>query len=72
MDAENKFLETGSSPYYLNINNTAKEYSKQENTNPEYCLLNTLSKCILLENEYQIQLPDIHQEYSIEERPIKI
>jgi hypothetical protein len=65
MESENKFLETGSSPYYLNINNTAKEYSNQENTNPEYSLLSTLSKFIFLENNYQIQLPILQQEYVI-------
>ena len=32
MSANIKFYETGSAPYYLNVNNTAKEFSNQELT----------------------------------------
>lgn len=62
MEAENKFFETGSNPYYLNSNNTAKDFSFNENTNPQYGLLDTLSKFIIIENEYQIEPMHIEQE----------
>lgn len=61
MSVNNKYFETGSNPYYLNINNTAKDFSFNENTNPQYGLLDTLSKFIIIQNEYQIQPIHIEQ-----------
>lgn len=55
MDSTNKIYETGSNPYYLNTNNTAKEFSLDESTNPNYGLLNTLANFIIIEDEYTIE-----------------
>lgn len=62
MGADNKYFETGSNPYYLNLNNTAKDFSFNESTNPQYGLLDTLSKFIIIENEYQVEPLHIEQE----------
>lgn len=61
MAADNKYFETGSSPYYLNLNNTAKDFSFNELTSPSYGLLNTLTKFIILEENPQIQHPIIEE-----------
>jgi hypothetical protein len=66
MEADNKYFETGSSPYYLNLNNTAKNFSFNENTNPQNGVLDTLSKHIIIENEFEIQPVHIHQQLIIE------
>ena len=66
MEAENKYFETGSNPYYLNLNNTAKNFSFNENTNPEYGVLDTLSKFIIIENEFQVDPIHITQELVFE------
>ena len=66
MDADNKYYETGSNPYYLNLNNTAKDFSFSENTNPQTGILDTLSKHIIIENEFEIQPVHIEQELFIE------
>ena len=55
MNLENKYFETGSNPYYLNLNNSAKEFSFNENTNPQYGLLNTLSEFIIIEPGLNIE-----------------
>lgn len=55
MDSTTKIYETGSNPYYLNTNNTAKEFSLDESTNPNYGLLNTLANFIIIEDEYTIE-----------------
>ena len=55
----NNYFETGSSPYYLNQNNTAKDFSLNESTNPEYTLLDVLSKHILVEEHTTIVQPVI-------------
>lgn len=55
MDNSSKIYETGSNPYYLNTNNTAKEFSFDESTNPNYGLLNTLANFIIIEDEYTIE-----------------
>jgi hypothetical protein len=62
MEADNKYFETGSNPYYLNLNNTAKDFSISESTNPQYGLLDTLSKFIIIENEYQVEPIQIEDE----------
>jgi len=51
---DNKYSETGSNPYYLNQNNTAKNYSFSDSTNPQIGLLDTLSKFIIVENSVEI------------------
>ena len=56
MTIDNTYFETGSNPYYLNLNNTAKEFSFSDNTNPQYGLLDTLTKFIIIQPEYDIQV----------------
>lgn len=67
MAADNKYFETGSNPYYLNLNNTAKDFSFNESTNPPYGLLDTLTKFIIFENNTEIQQPIIQEELIIED-----
>jgi len=67
MEADNKNFETGSNPYYLNLNNTAKDFSFHESTNPSYGLLDTLTKFIIIENNIEIQQPIIQEELIIED-----
>lgn len=62
METDNKYYETGSNPYYMNLNNTAKDFSFNENTNPQYGLLDTLSKFTIIENEYEVEPMRIEQE----------
>lgn len=66
MAMDNKYLETGSNPYYLNLNNTAKDFSFNESTNPPYGLLDTLTKFIIVEDNTEIQQPIIQEELIIE------
>lgn len=65
MKAENKYFETGSNPYYLNLNNTAKDFSFNDATNPQFGLLDTLTKFIIIEDNLQVQQPIIEQELVI-------
>jgi hypothetical protein len=67
MAADNKYFETGSNPYYLNLNNTAKDFSFNESTNPPYGLLDTLTKFIIVEDNTEIQQPIIQEELIIED-----
>lgn len=67
MAADNKYFETGSNPYYLNLNNTAKDFSFNESTNPRYGLLDTLTKFIIVEDNTEIQQPTIQEELIIED-----
>lgn len=67
MATENRYFETGSSPYYLNLNNSAKEFSITEATNPQYGLLDTLSKFILIEDNSIKQPFEINQELVTDE-----
>ncbi|MBP7152565.1 MAG: hypothetical protein KBA43_07880 [Paludibacteraceae bacterium] len=67
MAADNKYFETGSNPYYLNLNNTAKDFSYNESTNPPYGLLDTLTKFIIVEDNSEIQQPIIQEELIIED-----
>ncbi len=66
MAADNKLFETGSTPYYLNLNNTAKDFSLNESTNPSYGLLDTLTKFIIVEDNLEIKQPIIQQDFIIE------
>lgn len=70
MVTDNKYFETGSNPYYLNLNNSAKEFSFNESTNPSYGLLDTLTKFIVVENNTEIQQPIIQEEQIIENNVI--
>ena len=55
MESENKYFETGSNPYYLNLNNTAEEFSTfQDTTNPEYGFMNFLNEYIFIEERITI------------------
>ncbi len=64
MEADNKYYETGSDPYFLNRNNTAKDYSFNIFTNPENGILNTLLNKVTLVNNVMIMEPiDIVDEY---------
>ena len=67
MAADNKYFETGSNPYYLNLNNSAKDFSFNESTNPPYGLLDTLTKFIIVEDNTEIQQPIIQEELIIED-----
>lgn len=71
MEAENKYFETGSSPYYLNLSNTAKDFSFNDFTNPSYGLLDTLTKFIIVEENTDVQQPIIQQELIIEDVTIE-
>ncbi len=66
MAEEKKFFETGSDPYRLNRDNSAKDFSLNESTNPSFGLLDTLSKFIIIEENTQILEPFIKVEMQIE------
>jgi len=66
MQAENKYFETGSNPYYLNLNNTAKDYSFNDTTNPQFGMLDTLSKFIIIEDIFHVEQSIVEQELIIE------
>lgn len=53
--SELKYNETGAPPCYLNFDNTAKDFSIDDRTNPQYGLLELLSKNIVIQNDIQIQ-----------------
>ena len=61
MAEDNKYLETGSNPYYLNLSNTAKDFSFNDTTNPAYGLLDTLTKFIIVEENISVEQPIIQQ-----------
>ncbi len=67
MATDNKYFETGSNPYYLNLNNTAKDFSLQDYTNPSQGLLDTLTKFIIVENNVKIVEPIIQKEMVTED-----
>jgi len=71
MATNNKFSETGSNPFYLNRDDTVKHFSLNDTTNPQYGLLDTLTKFILIENSIEIEQPIMEQEFIIENRPTK-
>lgn len=54
MNTDNKYFETGSNPYYLNLNNTAKDYSINDTTNPHCGVLEMLTKFIIVEEKVKI------------------
>lgn len=66
METENKFYETGSNPYYLNLNNTAKDFSLNESTNPQSGLMNTLINSTIIENNTIILSPILEDDMIIE------
>ena len=66
MNTENKYYETGSNPYYLNLNNTAKDFSLNESTNPQVGLLDTLSKYIIIENNIKVEQLQSNQEFILD------
>jgi hypothetical protein len=68
METDNKYFETGANPYYLNLSNTAKDFSFNETTSPPYGLLDTLTKFIIVEDYTEIQQPNIQQELIFEDR----
>ena len=59
MSQTNKLYETGSPPCRLTTDTTAKDFSNQQNTNPECGLLFTLCKFNIIENSYTIEQPII-------------
>jgi len=67
MAADNKYFETGSNPYYLNLSSTAKNFSFNESTNPQYGLLDTLTKFIIVEDNIEIEQPIFEEELIIED-----
>lgn len=63
MSSENKFYETGSNPYYLNLNNTALEYSStDDSTNPEYGFLKFMNEHILVEDPIILNKNSLHKD----------
>lgn len=66
MQAENKYFETGSNPYYLNLNNTAKDFSFNDSTNPQFGLLDALANFIIVEDNFHVEQPIIEQELVFE------
>lgn len=71
MVADNKYFETGSNPYYLNLYNTAKDFSVNDTTNPSFGLLDTLTKFIIIQDNIEIQEPIIQQILIIENSVIE-
>jgi len=67
MTTNSKYFETGSSPYYLNLNNTADEFSNSnDSTNPEHGFMNFINKNNIIYNDkIEITEPNIIQEYNI-------
>lgn len=66
MAVDNKYSGTGSNPFYLNLNNTAKDFSINDSTNPEYGLLNTLTKFVIVVDEIEVNQPIIAEELIIQ------
>ncbi|HEY8934606.1 MAG TPA: hypothetical protein VIM65_05270 [Cyclobacteriaceae bacterium] len=66
MDSGSKTFETGSNPYHLNLNSTAKDFSLADTTNPSDSLLDILSKFILIEDQYVIHSDKIQNDFIIE------
>lgn len=67
MTVETKYYETGSSPYYLNLSSTAKDFSFSDSTSPEYGLLDTLTKFIIIEDSIQVEDVQTEQDFILEE-----
>jgi len=61
MAADNKYFETGSNPYYLNLSSTAKDFSFNDTTNPQFGLLNTLTRFVIVNDNAEIQQPILQQ-----------
>ncbi len=71
MESENKIFETGSNPYYLNQSNTAKDFSNNDTTNPQYGLLDTLTKFIIIENNIEILEPNFQPQIILNDLTIE-
>jgi hypothetical protein len=69
MTSGKKYFETGSNPYYLNLGNTAKDFSFNETTNPQNGLLNTLTQHIIIEENIYIQQPLLKDQIILEDLP---
>jgi len=69
MELDINYFETGSNPYPLNLNNTAKDFSFSEITNPHNGVLDMLSKFIIIENKYQVEPIYIEQEFLFDQQP---
>jgi hypothetical protein len=52
MVAYNKYFGTGSNPCYLNLSSTAKDFSFNDTTSPQYGLLDNLTKFVIVEEDY--------------------
>ena len=65
MLASTRFCETGSAPYHLNVNNTAKEFSNQESTNPSNGLMELLNKHVIIEDNIILINPQIANNLTI-------
>lgn len=70
MSLEKKYFETGSNPYYLNLGNTAKDFSFNETTNPQNGLLNSLTQNIIIEENIHIQQLLLKDQIILEELPL--
>ena len=55
MQEDNKYSQTGSNPYYLNLNCTVKDFSFSDCTSPRYGLLDSITKRTVFESEYKIE-----------------
>ena len=63
MEQSNRFFETGSLPYNINTDITAKDYSDQQNTDIENGLLFTLNKFNFVQDSFIIEEPLIVETY---------
>lgn len=50
MQTDKRYSETGSNPYHININNTAKDYSLNDNTNSLNSLADIMIDTIIVED----------------------
>jgi hypothetical protein len=71
MASNTRYYETGATPYYLNTNNTAKEASNQETTNPSFGLLDFLEKHVIIERNVQFTKPTIEENISLKQTMAK-
>lgn len=67
MGNQNNYYETGSNPCYLNLNNSAKDFSSKENTHPSNSFLDLLSRFVIVEQAVLLN-PDIPSVVNPEEQ----
>ena len=65
MEQPTKNQNLGLNPYHLNQSSSAKEFSNNETADSPNSVLDTLSKFVLIQNEYQIESGIISQDYII-------